>query len=372
MTDAKPLTGFTIGVTAYRRATEFSTLLTRLGGTVVQAPAIRILPLHDDTELRRSTRQIIDDPPEFVLITTGIGFRGWMEAAAGLGQADEFRHALASTRLLARGRKAKGAIRAADLREQWSPVSGTAIEMLDHLVAEGVVGKRIAVQLHGAGRFGAAPDLCDRLGRAGADVIPVPVYRTTTPEECGPLDRMLDQIACSAIDAVTFTSTAAAMAILARAKERGITAPIVDALRNRVLVACMGPVTSAPFHPLDIPTTTPARPQLGELAWRLADELPRRAQSIRLDGHEVSIRSGSHVVVDGEARQLPPSAMALMRVLGTRPGRVIPRDVLLAALPGGGSDPHAVEVAIGRLRAALGVPTAVQTVVKRGYRLALD
>jgi len=33
---------------------------------------------------------------------------------------------------------------------------------------------------------------------------------------------------------------------------------------------------------------------------------------------------------------------------------------------------HAVETAIGRLRTALGQPKLVQTVVKRGYRLALE
>lgn len=36
------------------------------------------------------------------------------------------------------------------------------------------------------------------------------------------------------------------------------------------------------------------------------------------------------------------------------------------------TDEHAVETAMARLRTALGVPRLIQTVVKRGYRLALD
>ncbi|MBF6370760.1 winged helix-turn-helix domain-containing protein, partial [Nocardia puris] len=52
--------------------------------------------------------------------------------------------------------------------------------------------------------------------------------------------------------------------------------------------------------------------------------------------------------------------------------RVVSREDLLAALPGGGEDTHAVETAIARLRAGLGTPKVIQTVVKRGYRLALD
>ena len=53
------------------------------------------------------------------------------------------------------------------------------------------------------------------------------------------------------------------------------------------------------------------------------------------------------------------------------PGHVVSRRALLAALPSGqaGSE-HAVEMAVARLRAAIGTK-AVLTVVKRGYRLAV-
>ena len=48
----------------------------------------------------------------------------------------------------------------------------------------------------------------------------------------------------------------------------------------------------------------------------------------------------------------------------------MPRQQLLAALPGGSSDPHAAEVAVGRLRDGLGPSRdLVRTVVKRGYSL---
>ncbi|MBO0856110.1 MAG: winged helix-turn-helix domain-containing protein, partial [Nocardia sp.] len=103
----------------------------------------------------------------------------------------------------------------------------------------------------------------------------------------------------------------------------------------------------------------------------VAEELPRRANRIHAAGHELSVRGGC-VVVDGEVHQLAPAPMALMRTLARHPGRVVSREDLLAALPGGGADTHAVETGIARLRAGLGTPKAIQTVVKRGYRLALD
>ena len=47
---APPLAGYTIGITAARRADELAALLQRRGATVLRAPALRIVPLADDTE----------------------------------------------------------------------------------------------------------------------------------------------------------------------------------------------------------------------------------------------------------------------------------------------------------------------------------
>lgn len=369
---AEPLIGFTIGVTAARRAEELTTLLNRRGATVVHAPAIRIIPLSDDVELERVTRQVIENPPRITVATTAIGFRGWIGAAEGWGRAEELTHALSQTRILARGPKVTGAIRAADLREEWSPASESSAEVLEHLLAEGVEGVRIAVQLHGATtEWEPSPDLCTVLRDAGADVIAVPVYRWTPPDDQGPMDRMIELVADRALDAVSFTSAPAVASMLMRAKETGMLELLLRALRTNVVAACVGPVTAAPLVERGVPVTTPNRARLGSLARHIAEELPRRANRIEAGGHELSVRGGC-VLVDGTVRSVAPAAMTLMRTLAARPGRVVSREELLAALPGGGGDTHAVETAMARLRASLGAPKAIQTVVKRGYRLALD
>src|SRR6201997_1373268 len=113
-----PLAGVTIGVAAGRRSEEILALLERRGATGVHAPAIRIIPLVDDVELRRVTRVLIEQPPDVVVVTTGIGFRGWIEAAHGWDVADDLIAALSSTRILARGPKARGAVRQAGLCEE--------------------------------------------------------------------------------------------------------------------------------------------------------------------------------------------------------------------------------------------------------------
>jgi uroporphyrinogen-III synthase len=64
--------------------------------------------------------------------------------------------------------------------------------------------------------------------------------------------------------------------------------------------------------------------------------------------------------------------MAVMRALAHRPGDVVARGDLLRVLPGHSNDPHAVDTAVLRLRTSLGDKNIVATVVKRGYRLAID
>ncbi|MET8125669.1 uroporphyrinogen-III synthase [Streptomyces sp. NPDC005065] len=362
-----PLAGFTVGVTAARRADELGTLLQRRGATVVHAPALRIVPLADDSELLAATEELIDQVPDVVVATTAIGFRGWIEAADGWGIGDRLLDRLRTVELLARGPKVKGAVRAAGLTEAWSPGSESMAEVLERLLDEGVEGRRIALQLHGE----PLPGFVESLRAGGAEVVVVPVYRWMEPEDLAPLDRLLDITAARGLDALTFTSAPAAASFLNRAGKRGLLPEILGALQGEVVSACVGPVTALPLQARGIDTIQPERFRLGPLVQLLCRELPGGARTLPVAGHRVEIR-GHAVLVDDELRPVPPAGMALLHTLARRPGWVVARADLLRALPGSGTDEHAVETAMARLRTALGVPRLIQTVVKRGYRLALD
>lgn len=362
-----PLAGFTVGVTAARRAEELATLLKRRGAAVQHAPALRIVPLADDSELLDATKELIDHAPDVVVATTAIGFRGWVEAADGWGIGDALLERLRGVELLARGPKVKGSVRAAGLTEAWSPGSESLAEVLERLLAEGVAGRRIAVQLHGE----PLPGFIESLQAAGAETVGVPVYRWMPPQDIVPLDRLLDATAARALDAVTFTSAPAAASFLGRAEERGLLPEVLGALRDEVLAACVGPVTALPLQARAIPTVQPERFRLGPLVQLVCAQLPTRARVLPVAGRRVEIR-GHAVLVDDELRAVPPAGMALLHTLARRPGWVVARADLLRALPGSGTDEHAVETAMARLRSALGAPKLIQTVVKRGYRLSLD
>jgi uroporphyrinogen-III synthase len=369
-TAAQPLAGYTVAVTAERRRAELTVLLQRRGARVVGAPAICIVPLPDDSALHAATAACVRRPPDVVVATTGIGFRGWLEAAEGWGLGEALRAALVRAQLLARGPKPRGAIRAAGLSEEWSAQTECCEEVLDRLLADGVAGQRIAVQLHG----GPQEDFVGALRLAGADVLEVPVYRWVPPDDSGPLRRLVELILGRQVDAVTFTSAPAVDALLATAEAD---APDLLALFGAgapdrtpaVLAACVGPVTAAPLLGHGVPALTPGRARLGALVKAVTDELPRRARRVSVAGDILELR-GHAVMVGGELRMLAPAPMAVLAALAAQPGRVVSRAELVSALPRG--DGHAVEMAVARLRAGLGCPRYIETVIKRGYRLRID
>jgi uroporphyrinogen-III synthase len=298
------------------------------------------------------------------VVNTGIGFRGWLEAADGRGVGERLHACLQNARLISRGPKPCGAIRAAGLSEDWSAPSESCEEILQKLLAEGIDGARIVVQLHG----GPQEDFISALRAAGATVVEVAVYRWTQPDDIAPVQRLIDQILAGQIDAVTFTSAPAVMALLEIAG--GSTPSLITQFNTRTMAACVGPVTAAPLRDRGVEVVMPQRSRLGALVKSVTDELPQRAARIPVAGAMIEIR-GHGVLIDGTLRTLAPASMSVLFALTARPGAVVGRAKLAACLPRG-DDGHAVEMAVARLRTALGSPDYVETVIKRGYRLRID
>ncbi|WP_448631699.1 uroporphyrinogen-III synthase [Cellulomonas soli] len=361
------LAGCVVLVTADRRAGELSAALQRRGATIRHAPALGMIPHTDDAALLTGTRALIEDPPDTVVVTTGIGFRGWVEAADAVGLAEDLVAMLRGTRLVARGPKARGAIQAAGLTADWVAESETSAEIAQVLLDEGVAGRDIAVQHHGAGSDG----LDEAFAAAGARVRSLVVYRWGPPPDQAVVDASVRAVAAGEVDTVVFTSAPGSAAWLAAADAAGVTGTIVRlCARGTVVMAAVGPVTARPLVERGIEPLVPERGRLGSLVRAIVAHYGG-LQALATVAGPLQVHRGA-AVLDGRVLPLTPSGLEVLRVLAAARGSVVPREQVLAALPGDSTDPHAAEVAIARLREASGHRGLVRTVVKRGYRLELE
>ncbi|MEX2980508.1 uroporphyrinogen-III synthase [Streptomyces sp. C36] len=367
-----PLVGFTVGVTADRRRDELTALLGRRGATVVGAPALRIVPLSDDALLHEATEACLSGGLDYVVATTGVGWRGWMSAAEGWGTGARLVAACREAVLVSRGPKAAGALRACGLREAYAPESEALDDVLAWLLERDLRGRRIAVQEHGA----ALPEFTAALRERGADVITVPVYRWGPPEDPEALRRLVEQTARREIHALPFTSAPAIEAFLAAADAAGRRAEVVEALRHDVLPVCIGPICARPLMREGVPCVWPERGRLGALVRTLVRELTALHRREVATEAGPLVLQGTAVLAGGTTLWLPPLPAAVLRALAERPGAVLSRAELLRRVWQGPvarqPDEHAVEAAVARLRTALGpYGHLVGTVTKRGYRLAV-
>src|SRR4051812_25126503 len=151
-----PLAGYTVAITADRRAGEQANLLQRQGATTLLGAALRIVPLPDDDRLRAATAAVIAEPPDLLIATTGIGIRAWLEAAEASGLGDRLVSALAAAEIVARGPKAAAAVRQAGLTVSYQEGSERMAALLNELARRSLMGRRVAVPLYGGGRRGGA------------------------------------------------------------------------------------------------------------------------------------------------------------------------------------------------------------------------
>lgn len=358
------LTGVTIAVTADRRFKELAAALERRGATIEHAPALEVVPHLDDLSLVDRTREVLAAPPDVVVATTGIGFRGWIEAADAAGLAEPLLEVFAAARLIARGPKARGAIEAAGLRADWVAPSETAAEIQQFLLAEGVAGLRIAVQHHGSGADG----LDEAFEEAGAVVTGVVVYGWG-PSDPVVLRDSVHRTAEGLVDAVVFTAAPGVVAWLDAATPDDVVAIRRLNLAGLLVLATVGPVTAGPLVDAGMVPLVPGRWRLGAVVRELVTHYAERPVIETVAGG-LSVRARV-AVLDGRPLALTPAGVVILAELAAARGAVVPRDRLQALLPGGSVDGHAVETAIARLREACGSKDLVRTVVKRGYALSL-
>jgi uroporphyrinogen-III synthase len=391
------LAGTTVAITADRRRDEQAELFERRGARVLHGPTIRTIPLVHDERLHDAIEAVVGDPPTLVVLTTALGLRSWLAAAESLDRGEELTEALRSSELLVRGAKAVGAAVTAGLDVAWSAPGATASEIVERLAeraAERGPGEKVAVQLDGD------PDtaLPGRIRALGYDVLEVPVYQWTMPADPTPARRLIGAVADGSVDAVTFTSGPALRNFFALASDAGLAEHVREAFAGGdVAAVCVGPVSAAQARALGVASpVSPVHHRLGAMVQACVTHRGEERRDLVLAGVEVVVQGRVVVVVaDGagadatgpsdtsgpsaspdaafEPVELTDRERGVLEVLLRRPGAVVAKSVLGREVWGGAADDHTTEVTVARLRRRLGpAGAAIETVVRRGYRVQVD
>ena len=198
-----------------------------LGGEVVEFPTIEIRPPESYGPLDQAIKQIASY--DWLIFTSVNGVEQFLNRFEKLGKsiAD-----LAGIEVGAIGPETARRLTAAQIEPTFVPKQYQAEGILEGLISETVLGKRILIPRAAKARDILPETLC----RWGARVDVVEAYQTVLPQvDVSALCRLLRE---GTIDMITFTSssTATNFAVMLRDQD-------LPRLLSRAVVACIGPIT---------------------------------------------------------------------------------------------------------------------------------
>jgi uroporphyrinogen-III synthase len=228
-----------VGITADRRWEEQARMFAHRGVEVLHGPTLRTIDLTQSEPLREATVALADRPPDYLVVSTGMGMRRWLEAAERWGERGALLEGLARSRVVARGAKANSAARGAGLDVWWRAPQETMAEIVEHLAGHDVSGARVAVQLFEPEGHPSTAALRSLAG----ELVEVPVYQWALPEDVGPAEALIDAALSGDLDAVTFTAQPAVHNLFRLAAGRA--AALRAAFNGGVVASCVGPVCAS-------------------------------------------------------------------------------------------------------------------------------
>jgi uroporphyrinogen-III synthase len=362
-----PLAGYSVALATERRRPDLAKVLEAAGARVNAVQTVQVVSQPDEVALRAATLACLAAPIDELVVSSAFGFRGWLTIARQWHLADALIAAFAAARLLARDPRAADSLREIGMTEIWSTAAASTEELLRYLLAQDLTDRRVVVQVDSP----SLRELCLSLHEHGANVVEVPTYRTLPPSYSDPLRRLIDQIVRRQVDAVALTDPPTTDNLLHLATREERDADLLNALCEDVLAVCLGPLTATPLLAHGVQPLVGREGYVEDIAATLLATLPTRAVRVDLGEHRLEVR-GQAVVIDDRLIHVQAVPIAVLRALARNPGHVLSCAEIRRGMPtGAGIDDHAVEMAVSRLRRSLRGADLIQTVMKRGYRLAI-
>ena len=254
--------GKRIAVLEARLGKQLAELVTQRGGVPFHAPALAELPDLDPAKIAALVQSMKERPPKLVVFQTGVGTRALFSATDGLGITPTFLKLLEGATVAARGPKPTAALRARGVRiDRAAADPFTTHEILAAIKDLELRDARVIVQ-----RYGTVNAELDRaLEARGAEVVEIPTYRWSLPQDTKLLAELIGALERGEMDAAVFTNAEQVRNLFLVAQNIQKTEALRDGL-NATLVASIGPVASAALRDARVKIGVEASPpKLGAL-----------------------------------------------------------------------------------------------------------
>jgi uroporphyrinogen-III synthase len=263
----------TVAILEARTGEHLAELVSRQGAVPLLAPALEEVPDVDPAAVGMLLQDWVAHPFRMMIFQTGVGTRALFRVTDSLGSTPKLLGLLEQATVVVRGPKPMGELKARGVRIDVRAASPfTSETVMAAIAASPLTGARVVVQRYGE----ANRRLCAALTARGASVQEIATYRWALPEDTGPLERLIEALARSAVDAVVFTSAVQVKHLFAVAERMSRTAELPALLRG-LIVASIGPVCSRALEERGItPTFEADPPKLGPLVAALKAALEAR------------------------------------------------------------------------------------------------
>jgi uroporphyrinogen-III synthase len=263
--------GLTVATFESRMAVEIARLIERHGGVPLVTPALREIPLDDNSSALKFGVQLTTERVDMLILLTGVGTTAMFDLLKTRYPWSSIVAALRQTVLVARGPKPVAALKAFGLQPTLTvPEPNTWVDLISTLDEyRPVKGLRVAVQEYGASNH----DLLEALKQRGAEVFRIPIYRWALPEDLGPLRLALDEVIAGKAPVLLITNAAQVDHMMQVLGKDGNVEPFRAALKKMV-VASIGPTASERLrhHEWQI-DFEPSHPKMGVLVKETSEQV---------------------------------------------------------------------------------------------------
>ena len=262
--------GLTVAAFESRMAAEMTRLIERHGGKPLVAPALREIPLEDNSAALQFGELLLTEGLDVLVLLTGAGTTTLFEILHSRHAKDTIKSALKETVLIARGPKPVAALKALGFQPTLTvPEPNTWVDVVSTLDAyRPVTGLRVAVQEYGLPNR----DLLEALKQRGANVVQVPVYRWALPEDTAPLKLVINQILAVQVQVMLVTNAAQIDHVMQVVEQEGNTAQFKTICRQLV-VASIGPTASERIRSHGLPVDfEPSHGKMGILVKETSEQ----------------------------------------------------------------------------------------------------